>query len=78
MFTEAQNFAIVQTELDRVFFQNFEYDATNPSIATAQTSALFKPMNIDRAAYIEENLELLEAGLDNLRVHIRNAKRFGD
>jgi formyltetrahydrofolate synthetase len=28
-------------------------------------------------AYQEENLELLGAGLDNLRVHIRNAKRFG-
>jgi formyltetrahydrofolate synthetase len=28
-------------------------------------------------AYKEENLELLAAGLDNLRVHIRNAKLFG-
>jgi methylenetetrahydrofolate dehydrogenase (NADP+)/methenyltetrahydrofolate cyclohydrolase/formyltetrahydrofolate synthetase len=28
-------------------------------------------------AYVEENLELLEAGLGNLGVHIRNAKRFG-
>jgi methylenetetrahydrofolate dehydrogenase (NADP+)/methenyltetrahydrofolate cyclohydrolase/formyltetrahydrofolate synthetase len=28
-------------------------------------------------AYTEENLELLEAGLGNLGVHIRNAKRFG-
>lgn len=28
-------------------------------------------------AYQEENLELLEAGLANLGVHIRNAKRFG-
>ncbi|MDX1415354.1 MAG: formate--tetrahydrofolate ligase [Candidatus Promineifilaceae bacterium] len=28
-------------------------------------------------AYKEENLELLGAGLDNLRVHIGNAKRFG-
>lgn len=33
-----------------------------------------KPLHQD---YQEENLELLEAGLDNLRVHIRNAKRFG-
>ena len=33
-----------------------------------------KPLN---QAYKEENLELLGAGLDNLRVHIRNAKRFG-
>ncbi|MBN1639687.1 MAG: formate--tetrahydrofolate ligase [Anaerolineae bacterium] len=28
-------------------------------------------------AYTEENLPLLEAGLENLGVHIRNAKRFG-
>ncbi len=28
-------------------------------------------------AYIEENLELLEAGLPNLGAHIKNAKRFG-
>ncbi len=27
--------------------------------------------------YIEENLELLEAGADNLVAHIRNAKRYG-
>ncbi len=29
------------------------------------------------AAYTEENLELLEAGAANLRVHVRNANRFG-
>ncbi len=28
-------------------------------------------------AYVEENLELLEAGAANLQAHIRNAKRFG-
>ena len=28
-------------------------------------------------AYVEENLELLEAGLGNLGAHIKNAKRFG-
>jgi formyltetrahydrofolate synthetase len=28
-------------------------------------------------AYTEENLELLEKGLDNLGAHIRNARRFG-
>jgi phage major head subunit gpT-like protein len=54
MLTEAQNLAAVRTELDRVFKQNFEYDDTTPSIATANTSALFKPMTIDRQAYIEE------------------------
>jgi formyltetrahydrofolate synthetase len=29
------------------------------------------------SAYTEENLELLSGGLENLKVHIRNAKRFG-
>jgi hypothetical protein len=54
MFTEAQNFAIVQTELDSVFYQNFDYDTTFPSIATANTAAIFKPLNTTHAAYIEE------------------------
>lgn len=54
MYLESQNYAIVRTELDRVFYQNFEYNTSFPSIATANTSELFKPMNIDRAAYIEE------------------------
>ncbi len=54
MFTEAQNFAIVQTELDTVFFQNFEYDGSNPGIATAQTGVIFKPVTTDHAAYIGE------------------------
>lgn len=54
MFTEAQNFAIVQTELDTVFFQQFEYDSSTPGIATANTGMIFKPLSIDRAAYIGE------------------------
>lgn len=54
MFTEAQNFAIVQTELDTVFFQNFEYDATTPGIATAQSGDLFKVVPTTHAAYIGE------------------------
>lgn len=54
MFTESQNFAIVQTELDSVFYQNFDYDTTFPSIATANTSAIFKPLQTAHAAYIEE------------------------
>ncbi len=29
------------------------------------------------SAYTDENLELLEAGCSNLKVHIRNAKRYG-
>ena len=52
MFTEAQNFAIVQTQLDTVFFQNFAYDATDPGIATANTGVIFKPLQTTHAAYI--------------------------
>jgi hypothetical protein len=54
MFTEAQNFAVVQTQLDSVFYQNFDYDATFPSIATANTAAIFKPLQTTHAAYIEQ------------------------
>ena len=54
MFTEAQNFAIVQTELDTVFFQEFDYDATTPGIATSRTEAIFKPLETTHAAYIGE------------------------
>lgn len=54
MFTESQNFAVVQTELDTVFYQNFDYDTTFPSIATAATGAIFKPIPTEHAAYIEE------------------------
>ncbi len=54
MFTEAQNFAIVQTELDTVFFQQFEYDSSTPGIATAQTGVIFKPVTTEHAAYIGE------------------------
>lgn len=54
MLTEAQNFAVVQTQLDEVFYQNFDYDTTFPSIATAQTAAIFKPQQTTHAAYIEQ------------------------
>ncbi|CAN5838746.1 formate--tetrahydrofolate ligase [soil metagenome] len=36
--------------------------------------ALGRPLD---KAYVEENLSLLQAGMPNLDVHIRNAKRFG-
>jgi hypothetical protein len=52
MFTSQQNFSIVQTELDTVFFQSLAYDATSPGIATANTPGIFKIINTDRAAYI--------------------------
>lgn len=54
MFTEAQNLAITRTELDEVFFQEFEYDASDPGIATARTAELFKPIDTDSSAYIFE------------------------
>lgn len=54
MFTEAQNAAIVRTELDYVFFQEFEYDSAQPAIATAQTAELFKPQNTTHAYEIFE------------------------
>jgi hypothetical protein len=54
MLTSAQNFAAVQTELDTVFYQEFEYNANVPAIATAGTAELFKPIQTTHAAYIQE------------------------
>lgn len=54
MMTDAMNFAAVKTELDRIFYQKFAWETAFPSLATAETAALFKPMQIDRAAYVEE------------------------
>jgi len=53
MFTEAQNFSIVQTELDKVFFQQFDYDETFPGVAHATTSDIFKPQDTTHAAWIQ-------------------------
>ena len=54
MFTEAQNFAIVQTELDDVFKQVFDYTDSFPSMATAATPAVFKQSSTEHAAVIRE------------------------
>jgi len=54
MFTEQQNFAIVQTELDSVFYQMFDSQDTFPGHANARTAELFKPLSTTHAAYIEE------------------------
>jgi phage major head subunit gpT-like protein len=51
MFTEAQNFSLVQTELDEVFRQNYEASLP-PSYATAMTAEIFKVTETDHAAYI--------------------------
>ena len=53
MFTEAQNFSIVQTELDKVFFQSFDYDETFPGVAHATTAQIFKPQDTTHAAWIQ-------------------------
>ncbi len=53
MFTEAQNFSIVQTELDKVFFQEFDYNDTFPGVARATTSEIFKPQETTHAAWIQ-------------------------
>lgn len=53
MFTEAQNFSIVQTELDKVFFQAFDYDDTFPGVAHATTAEIFKPQETTHAAWIQ-------------------------
>ena len=48
-WTESQNLAIVQTQLDDVFMQEWEYDTNYPGIATANTAKLFKQEDWDRA-----------------------------
>jgi len=53
MFTEAQNFSIVQAELDKVFFQTFDYDETFPGVAHATTAEIFKPQETTHAAWIQ-------------------------
>jgi hypothetical protein len=53
MFTEAQNFSIVQTELDAVFFQQFDYDEVFPGVAHATTAEIFKPQDTTHAAWIQ-------------------------
>jgi len=53
MFTEAQNFSIVQTELDKVFFQQFDYNETFPGVARATTAEIFKPQDTTHAAWIQ-------------------------
>jgi phage major head subunit gpT-like protein len=51
MFTEAQNFSLVQTELDEVFRQSYE-TTVPPMYATAMTAEIFKVTDTTHAAYI--------------------------
>ena len=51
MFTEAQNFSLVQTELDEVFRQSYD-KSLPPSYATAMTAEIFRVTDAKGAAYI--------------------------
>lgn len=51
MFTETQNFSLVQTELDEVFRQTYDADVP-PNYATAMTAEIFKVTDTKHAAYI--------------------------
>lgn len=53
MFSEAQNFSIVQTELDEVFYQYLNYDNSNPVMTTAADNDVFMQVTTDHAAYID-------------------------
>jgi hypothetical protein len=52
MFLESQNYDIVRTALDTVFFQEFSYDMEEPGIATANTGDLFKVIQTEHQAHI--------------------------
>ena len=52
MFSEAQNLAIVRTELDTVFFQNFDMNNSTQGMVNSSTGELFRQIPIDRLAYI--------------------------
>lgn len=54
MFTEAQQYAIVRTELDDVFRQEFNYDDANPVMTTCKNPLIFKQETTDMAFDIEE------------------------
>lgn len=53
---EQQNLAIVRTELDAVFYQEWEYDTAFPipSHATVMDGEIFKPLNTTHQAWIQE------------------------
>lgn len=53
--TSALSPAVVKTELDAVFVQEYGYPV-GPGMATAETPEIFKQMTIDNGAHIEEVL----------------------
>ncbi len=54
MFSEAQNVAIVRTELDSVFFQEFNYEDSNPVMTNCKNAMIFRQETTDLAYDIEE------------------------
>lgn len=54
MFNEAQNLAIVRTELDSVFYQEFNYEDSNPVMTNCQNAMIFRQETTDKAFDIEE------------------------
>lgn len=54
MFNEAINAAVTRTELDSVFYQNFEYTDSTPEMATAQDAAIFVPIQTQNSGYFYE------------------------
>ena len=54
MFNEAQNLAIVRTELDAVFFQEFDYEESNPVMTNCKNPMIFRQETTDKAYDIEQ------------------------
>ena len=54
MFSEAQNLAIVRTELDDVFYQEFNYEDSNPVMTNCKNAMIFRQETTDKAFDIEE------------------------
>jgi len=54
MFNEAQNLAIVRTELDSVFFQEFNYEDSNPVMTNCRNAMIFRQETTDKSFDIEE------------------------
>ena len=54
MLLSSQNLALIRTELDELFMQEFDYDATDPTITTARTGSLFQPETTTHGQYIGE------------------------
>lgn len=52
MFTSQDNLAITRTELDEVFYQNFNLDDGDWRIATAENANVFRPTSTTHSAYI--------------------------